>query len=221
MHIVENYCKINYGGKLPPKHKLSNVVMHALEAGNRNVLSEPLKQAKSRKNPAQSFLENHGVVFPWATDTNKSFSDLVSRCRPVTKEEEEEQLNMVLKQSLIESGSKNTQQARNPPACLPNYHHSSYYGAYMPPFSPGMMMVPPLRLYAPFQSQINPSLHEGSITRSTLQPTTQCFEHSLAGTDICSRSSSLQTATEPEMLTEDETAKETAQLLLSLNSKTS
>lgn len=101
VYIVENYCKINYGGKLPPKHKLSNIVMHSLEAGNRNVLSEPLKQTKSRKNRAQSFLENHGVVFPRATDTNNSFSDLVSRCSPVTKEDEEEQLNKVLKQSLI------------------------------------------------------------------------------------------------------------------------
>ena len=136
----------------------------------------------------------------------------------MTKEEEEEQLSMVLKQSLIESGSENTQQARNPPTCLPNYHHSSYQGAYMPPFTPGMMMVPPLRLYGPSQSQINPLPHEGSITCSTLQPTTQCFEHSFAGTDICD--SSLQTATELETLTEDETAKQTAQLLLSLNSKT-
>ena len=169
----------------------------------------PLKQAKSRKNPAQTFLENHGVVFPRASDTNKSFSDLVSRCSPVTKEEEEEQLNMVLKESLIESGSENTQQARDPAACLPNYHPSSYYGAYIPPFSPGMMMVPPLSLHAPFQPQINPSPHEGSITRSTLQPTTQCLEHSLATTDACSNS--LQITTEPEMLTEDETAKETAQ----------
>lgn len=65
------------------------------------MLSEPLKRTKSRKNPAQSFLENHGVVFPRTTDTNNSFSDLVSRCSPVTKEEEEEQLNKVLKQSLI------------------------------------------------------------------------------------------------------------------------
>ena len=76
------------------------------------MLPEPLKQAKSRKNPAQTFLENHGVVFPRATDTNKKFSDLVC-------------------------------------------------------------------------------------------------------------SNSLQTTTEPEMLTEDETAKETAQMLLSLNSITS
>jgi len=82
-----------------------------------------------------------------------------------------------------------------------------------------MMMVPPLRLHAPFQSQTNPSPHEGSITRSTLQPTMQCLEHSLATTDVCSNS--LQTATEPEMLTEDETAKRKGQLLLSLNSKTS
>jgi len=95
----------------------------------------------------------------------------------------------------------------------------SYYGSYLPPFSPGMTMVPPLRLHAAFQSQINPSPHEGSITRSILQPTTPCFEHSLSGNDICS--SSLQTATEPETLTEDEKPKETAQLLLSLNSKTS
>lgn len=126
MYNVENYCKNNYGGKLPLKHKLSNILMHSLEAGNRNVLSEPLKQTKSRKNPAQSFLENHGVVFPRATDTNKSFSDLVSCCSAVTKEGEEEQLNMVLKQSLIESGSENTQQARNPPACLPKLLRSLY-----------------------------------------------------------------------------------------------
>jgi len=90
--------------------------MHVLEAGNRNVLSEPLKKAKSRKNTAQTFLKNHGVAFRRATDTNRSYSDLVSRCSPVTKKEEEEQLNMVLKQSLIESGSEeNTQQA---PSCL-------------------------------------------------------------------------------------------------------
>ena len=81
-----------------------------------------------------------------------------------------------------------------------------------------MVMVPPVRLYAPFQPQINPSPHEGSNTRSTLQPSTQCFEHSLAGTNI--GSSSLQTAAELETLKEDETVKETAELLLSLNAKT-
>lgn len=83
--IVENYCKVNYGGKLPPKHKLSDVLMH-----------EPLKQAKSRKNPAKSLLENHGIVFPQAANTNKNSSDLVFLCSPATKEEEEEQLKMVL-----------------------------------------------------------------------------------------------------------------------------
>ena len=140
VYIVENYCKINYGGKLPPKHKLSNILRHALEAGHRDPPSEPLKQAKSRKNPAQSFLENHGVVFPQVINTNNSFSDLAFRCSPVTREEEEEQLNMVLKQSLIESGSENTQQARNPSSCLPNHHHSSYHGAYTPPFAPGMVI---------------------------------------------------------------------------------
>lgn len=73
VYIVENYCKINYGGKLPPKHILSNILRHALEAGHRDLPSEPLKQAKSRKNPPQSFLENHGVVFPQVINTNNSF----------------------------------------------------------------------------------------------------------------------------------------------------
>ena len=48
-----------------------------------------------------------------------------------------------------------------------------------------------------------------------LKPPTQCFESS-AGTDICN--SIIRTAAEPETPAEDETARETARLLLSLNS---
>ena len=72
-------------------------------------------------------------------------------------------------------------------------------------------MVPPVRLYAPFQPQKNPSPHEGSITRSTLQQGINALSIG---------SSSLQTAAEIETLKEDETVKETAELLLSLNAKT-
>lgn len=73
MYIVKNYSKLNYGGKLPAKHKLSNILTQALEAGPQNMFSEPEKHAKSRKTPAQSPLENQGIIFLQATDTNKSF----------------------------------------------------------------------------------------------------------------------------------------------------
>ncbi|KAL9985513.1 hypothetical protein ACROYT_G007928 [Oculina patagonica] len=165
-------------------------------------------------------LRNWSLLRKHATETNKSFSssDLAFRCRPATKEEEQEQLNMVLKQSLIESGmGANAQQLSNPSSSLP-YHHSSYHGALYMPFSPGMVMVPPpARLDASYQSQTSPSPQEGIFTHSTPKPPMQCFQHSLAETDTSN--SSLHTAAGPEMLTEDETAKETAHLLLSLNSK--
>ena len=193
--IVENYCKVNYGGKLPPKHKLSDVLMH-----------EPLKQAKSRKNPAKGLLENHGIVFPQAANTNKNCSDLVFRCSPATKEEEEEQLKMVLNQSMFESG-RDAPEARASLSC--------FHGAYMP-FTPEMAMVPPSGFYSiNDQSHVNPSPQEGSFTHCTPQPPTQCFESS-AGTDTCN--SIIRTAAEPETPAEDEPARETARLLLSLNS---
>lgn len=65
------------------------------------------------------------------------------------------------------------------------------------PFSPGMLMVPPpARLDAPYQSQMSPSPQEGSFTHSTPKPPIQCFQHSLAGTDTSN--SSLHTAAEPD-----------------------
>lgn len=129
MYIVKNYCKFNCGGKLPPKHTLSNVLMHALEVGNQNVSSEPMKHARSRQNPTQRVLESHGIVFLQVTNTNKSSSDLVFHGSPAMKEEEEEQLNMVLKQSLIESGtSTNALQESNPCSHLP--HHQRYFDLY-------------------------------------------------------------------------------------------
>ena len=94
-------------------------------------MHEPLKQAKSRKNPAKSLLENHGIVFPQAANTNKNSSDLVFLCSPATKEEEEEQLKMVLIQSLFESG-RAAPEARASSSC--------FHGAYMP-FTPEMAIV--------------------------------------------------------------------------------
>ena len=113
--------------------------------------------------------QSPGVASPPRKEINTSNVALSS---PVSKKKLPcRSLNMVLKQSLIESGSENTQQTRNPPTCLPNYHPSSYHGAYMPPFSPGMMMVPPLRLHAPFQPQINPSPHEARAPNENIVQT--------------------------------------------------
>ena len=62
--------------------------------------------------------QSPGVASPPRKEINTSNVALSS---PVSKKKLPcRSLNMVLKQSLIESGSENTQQTRNPPTCLPN-----------------------------------------------------------------------------------------------------
>ena len=61
-------------------------------------------------NPAKKTLEQHGIVFPEKKETCSSTLSSTSlyRCAPSNKQEEEEQLKMVLNQSILECHDENT-----------------------------------------------------------------------------------------------------------------
>lgn len=113
--IIEKYCKEHFSGKIPAKHNLSDILSLALEgastSGDRAKGIKQQTQVKSKRgNPARSVLETHGINFPDPTYDSlfsgysaPSSSNLLHRCKPVTKEEEQAQLDMALRQSVLDN----------------------------------------------------------------------------------------------------------------------
>ena len=109
VHIIESYCKRNFNGKIPPKQNVSQILkMASVDIDEqRNTFSQP-KRRRVHENPAKDILENHGIKFPvgstisspsCASNVTNHISDIWSRCQPISKEEEEAQLELVLKAS--------------------------------------------------------------------------------------------------------------------------
>lgn len=111
--IIEKYCKQHFGGSIPPKHRLSDILNVALEKctpddGDKTDQKFLSRVKTKRANPARDVLEARGISFPDIINVNESStsqSNLMHRCAPCNKDEEEEQLTMVLNQSLLESKS--------------------------------------------------------------------------------------------------------------------
>ena len=70
VYLIENFCKKKFGGKIPLKHKLSDILSSALQE-KEAIPTASLKQVKSRGNPAKKVLEPCGIEFP-AAATNTS-----------------------------------------------------------------------------------------------------------------------------------------------------
>ena len=102
VYAIQEYSKKYLNGKIPPKHQLKNVLSLALDE-NAKLTNKTLLQAKSRRrhreNTFREELEGKGIIFPSEPD---SLCDEISdesdppRYMPMTREEEEEQLNMAL-----------------------------------------------------------------------------------------------------------------------------
>ncbi|CAB3985190.1 Hypothetical predicted protein [Paramuricea clavata] len=122
--ITENacYCKKNFGGKIPPKHKLSEILNSALNERQTSTCTT-IKQAKSKGNHTKQILERCGVDFPLDPET-KCEKSSIHRCAPGNPEEEQEQLHMVLKQSMFDMNKPTPQ----PPQTV-------IYQPVFPPFS--------------------------------------------------------------------------------------
>ena len=116
VYLVEKYCKDNFRGKIPAKHNVSNILSVALQGktmdGNERQ-SLQVKQARlcgstsTRRNPAKHLLEDNGITFPLDDNCKASTSPIgcddentVYRCAPANENEEQEQLRMVLQQSM-------------------------------------------------------------------------------------------------------------------------
>ena len=98
------------------------------------------KQSRPRGNPAKGFLESEGITFPDPKESsrivkNQKKSSLY-RCAPSNRDEEAEQLNMVLQQSLMESDKNRAPSATNTSSAKQNNSlpiSLSHYGQN-PPF---------------------------------------------------------------------------------------
>ena len=97
--IIEKYCKDHFSGKIPAKHNISNILSVALEGTSS--LGDPTQSAVeqtlvkfNRGKPARNVLEKH-ISFPDPNNASlssaqsaESSSNLLDRCKPITKEEE-------------------------------------------------------------------------------------------------------------------------------------
>ena len=102
--VIEKHCKKYFGGKISARSNLSEILCIALEERNKSQdRSEELQARRVRGNPANDLLEEQGISFPDANASSTSYSNLLYRCAPSTKDEKQEQLNMVLKQSMLQS----------------------------------------------------------------------------------------------------------------------
>ena len=108
VHLVETYCKKNFGGKIPPKQNLSDILRFAETDEQRQSALAHSKRRRVRENPAKSVLEReHGVCFPDTSVPTKSSSVMscinadieLLRCEPRTQEEEDAQLDLAIKAS--------------------------------------------------------------------------------------------------------------------------
>lgn len=109
VYLIEDYCKKNLGGKIPPKHKLSEILSRALNERQTNTTSSctTIRQTKSKGNPTKQILESHGVHFPSSETTLERSS--IYRCAPDNEDEEQEQLDMVIKQSMLDCPKTSTE----------------------------------------------------------------------------------------------------------------
>ena len=138
VYIIEEHCKKHFGGRIPPKHKLSDILEVALDQNDdldENITDFNMSQVKTKRtNPAKVILQDQGISFPDPSDqcTFTSHSSSVYRCAPSNRQEETEQLNMVLKHSLLESNSSAQQEQQSlftPPAnvMIPVYPNPTPY----------------------------------------------------------------------------------------------
>ena len=117
--IVENYCKEHFNGKIPPKHKVSDILHVALQrrdSDGHGWAGENIKRVRTRGNRARkNLLEDKGTSFPKPKDSHSSNDENLEMAAKPTcsvlrtalpnKAKETEQLTMVLKQSLLDSTS--------------------------------------------------------------------------------------------------------------------
>ena len=135
--IIEKYCKDHFSGKIPAKHNISDILSVALEGTSR--LGDPTQSAVeqtrvkfNRGNPARNVLETHGISFPDPNNASsaqsaESSSNFLNRCKPITKEEERAQLDIALRQSVVET---NTPLQFHHESLAPTrpYRHSTKHG---------------------------------------------------------------------------------------------
>lgn len=144
VYLIESYCKKNFWGKIPPKHKLSDILSCAVEEREINSTTTTfLKQVKLRGNPAKQVLQSCGINFPVHTSSSHPCgSDITSkssvyRCAP-ENEEESEQLQMVLKQSMFQVPATPVPMVQPratvvyQPVFPHTYHHQNYTSVYNP-----------------------------------------------------------------------------------------
>jgi hypothetical protein len=150
VYLIEGYCKKNFGGKIPPKHKLSEILNSALNERQTSTCTT-IKQAKSKGNHTKQILERCGVDFPLDPKTECEKSSIY-RCAPDNPEEEQEQLHMVLNQSMFDMNKQTPQPPQTviyqpvfPPAfsTLPNVYNNFLPNISEQPFPMHMVTEEP------------------------------------------------------------------------------
>ena len=98
----EIQSKLSLAKSQPLKHKLSESLSSALNKRQTSMSSSCtiIKQTKSKGNPAKRILESHGVNFP-SSKTILAKSSIYC-CAPDNEDGEQEQLDMVIKLSMLD-----------------------------------------------------------------------------------------------------------------------
>ena len=72
VYVIEKHCKKHFGGKIPPKHKLSDILEAALDQGDdsdESTTNLTMSQVKTKRtNPAKVILQDQGISFPNPSD---------------------------------------------------------------------------------------------------------------------------------------------------------
>ena len=218
--IVEKYCKKHFNGSIPPKHKLSDIINVALEDYTpEHKTGQTITRVKTtRANPAKNVLEVQGISFPdinvneCSSSTSHASANLAYRCAPSNKDEEQEQLSMVLKQSMLESNSM----TMAPQVVIPNrlqtpypsnmFHEPNLYYTHLyphatefpPPRSPEMCARnPDVNTYGSIrqctESLGNVAQHQSTINRDESHISSEEEDATNAALQLVSLSSSCNT----------------------------
>ena len=183
--ILEQKCK----GKLPKRNDIPKLLKSATGDCNKIFDSsdssdeenfhgiEPEKSTSA--NPAKETLQNHGIIFPENKSANfnsvgasstspKTASSQLYRCAPLNPQEEQEQLNIVLNQSILEQCGV----CKVPVDNMPMSSMMPFNYQYLP--SPNFAFYPTNFQFirAPFNPQTTDVIHlqtESENTRQNMQ----------------------------------------------------
>ena len=224
VYLVEEYCKKNFGGKIPGKQDIKSILEKALvDNYSRGFSFYRSKQSGSckRENPAKPLLERHDIEFPStlkrhdiefpcskhacnSSSTEKLPSQILYTA-PKSKGDEAEQLAMVIRESLRQQSFETQDSVKgciNPAYDLsPPPQPPVSFPGFNHPVGTDAMCYPPMSLYSMQYNRVSAD-----------------YPHRTCTVTCTSSTASTKTAEYTSSAKEESSDVEAASLLLSLSS---